>query len=189
MGPAFEEVVAALADQGLHPAGPPFCRYSMGSDGMDDQGRAAVFVLAAGFPCSAPAAAAGRAEPMQLPGGSAVVAVHVGAYPELGEAYAAVAQYMGEHDLEPAGDPWESYLDGPEVEVHRTFPHQPVPRFRSPCSSCSAGSAWRAGRTLAARWAVSARSEGRQTRPEAGRRPPRSAWCWLVLAVGLVEVH
>ncbi len=125
VGPAFEEVLAALGAQGLHPAGPPFCRYTMGDGGMDEQGQATVFVLAAGFPCSAAVEASGRVEPMVLPAGTAVVTLHVGAYEELGETYAAAAQHMAEHGLEPDGDPWESYLDGPEVEVHRTLVTSP----------------------------------------------------------------
>ncbi len=126
VGAAYEEVMAALGEQGLGPAGPPLCRYLMGAEGMDEQGQAAMFTLAAGFPTSGSVAATGRVEAMTLPAGSAVVAVHVGAWTDLGQAYAAVAQWMAERDLEPSGDPWESYLDGPEVEVHRTM-------LTSPC--------------------------------------------------------
>jgi effector-binding domain-containing protein len=46
--------------------------------------------------------------------------VHVGQWPELGEAYAEVARWMAEHGVVSAGDPWETYLDGPEAPVHRT---------------------------------------------------------------------
>jgi effector-binding domain-containing protein len=120
VGPAYEEVLTVLGVQGLHPVGPPICCYARGDDGMDEQGRADVFRLAAGFPTGAPVEATGRVEPMVLPGGTAVVAIHLGYYQELGEAYAAVAQHMVDHGLEPAGDTWETYLDGPEVEVHRT---------------------------------------------------------------------
>jgi effector-binding domain-containing protein len=127
VGEAFGEVMAALGRQGLSPAGPPFVRYATGGeDGMDSSGMAMVFGVTAGFPCAGPAAADGRVVPVTLQGGSAVVATHVGAWPEMGEAYGAVAAYMSEHGLVAAGDAWETYLDGPEVEVHRTI-------LRAPC--------------------------------------------------------
>lgn len=126
VGAAYGDVMTALGEQGLAPAGPPLCRYLMGAEGMDEQGQAAMFTLAAGFPTDGPVAASGRVEAMTLPAGSAVVALHVGAWTDLGQAYSAVAQWMADHDLEPAGDPWEAYLDGPEVEEHRTM-------LTSPC--------------------------------------------------------
>lgn len=126
VGEAYGAVMAALTAQGLAPVGPPFCRYAMGGDeGMDASGQAAVFGVTAGFPCSGPAAESGGVVPLTLPGGSAVVATHVGAWTELGEAYAAVAAWMSDHGLEAAGDPWETYLDGPEVPEHRTLLHAP----------------------------------------------------------------
>jgi effector-binding domain-containing protein len=128
VGPAYEEVAAALGRAGLGPSGPPFCRYAMGgSDGMDRQGHAPVFVLAAGFPATGPLPATGRVVAVRLAGGSAVVALHVGAYDELGEASRAVESWMSEHGLEPAGDPWETYLDGPDASPHRT-------RLTCPCA-------------------------------------------------------
>jgi effector-binding domain-containing protein len=95
--------------------------YTLGADGMDDSGAAEVFTLAAGFPCAASFAGSGTVEAATLPEGDAVVAVHVGAWQELGEAYAAVEAFFAEHGLTRAGDPWESYLDGPEADPHRTI--------------------------------------------------------------------
>lgn len=127
VGEAYGAVLGALGEQGLAPAGPPFVRYATdGADGMDSSGQAHVFGVTAGFPCSAAASAAGDVIPITLQGGPAVVADHVGPWTDLGAAYAAVADYMGEHGLVAAGDPWETYLDGPEVEVHRTV-------LRAPC--------------------------------------------------------
>lgn len=126
VGEAFGEVMAALGRQGLAPAGPPFVRYAMGGDdGMDAGGQAAEFGVTAGFPCTAPVAAEGRVVPVTLRGGSAVVALHVGPWTGLGEAYAAVAAWMEEQGLTADGDPWETYLDGPEVVEHRTVLHSP----------------------------------------------------------------
>ncbi len=127
VGEAYGAVMAALSAQGLAPAGPPFVRYATGgADGMDASGHAYVFGVTAGFPCSGPAAEDGSVVPVTLQGGSAVVAVHVGAWTDMGAAYGAVAEFMAEHGLEAAGDAWETYLDGPEVEVHRTV-------LRAPC--------------------------------------------------------
>lgn len=129
VGEAYGEVMAALDRQGLFPVGPPFVRYATeGVDGMDESGGATVFGVTAGFPCSAPAAADGRVQPVTLQGGSAVVAVHVGAWTDMGAVYSAVAEHMAAHGLQRAGDPWETYLDGPEAEVHRTV-------LRAPCRS------------------------------------------------------
>jgi effector-binding domain-containing protein len=114
VGQAYAEVGQALTAQGLFPAGPPFVRYAREGMGPDE------FDLAAGFPCTRAATAAGRVEPMELPGGDAVVATHVGPWDELGDAYRAVEDWMTEHGLVAADDPWETYLDGPEAPVHRT---------------------------------------------------------------------
>jgi effector-binding domain-containing protein len=118
VGQAYGEVAAALAAQGMAPMGPPFVRY--GREAMTSDGQSDEFSLAAGFPCTGPVAAAGRVEPMELPGGDAVVAVHVGQWDQLGEAYREVDVWMTEHELVAADDPWETYLDGPEAAVHRT---------------------------------------------------------------------
>ena len=52
--------------------------------------------------------------------GPAVVVVHVGQWHEMGEAYAAAQEWMAEHGVVNAGDPWETYFDGPEAPVHST---------------------------------------------------------------------
>jgi effector-binding domain-containing protein len=127
VGEAYGAVLAALGRQGLAPVGPPFVRYATGGEeGMDASGHAYVFGVTAGFPCGAAASADGDVVPVVLQGGSAVVAVHVGAWTDMGAVYGAVAAYMAEHGLEAAGDAWETYLDGPEVEEHRTI-------LRAPC--------------------------------------------------------
>lgn len=112
VGQAFGEVLEALGAQGLHPTGPPFCRYRM----LDDS-----FEAAAGFPASGPVVPAGRVEPAVLPGGRVATTLHVGAYDELGHAYEQLMAWVAAEGLTPAGDSWESYLDGPEVPEPRTL--------------------------------------------------------------------
>lgn len=118
VGAAYGEVVTALGARGLGPAGAPVIRYSL--EAMASGGQAEVFVLEAGFPCDPGFVGDSRVEVATLPEGDAVVAVHVGQWQELGEAYAAVEAHLAEHGLERSGDPWETYLDGPEVDPHRT---------------------------------------------------------------------
>ncbi len=82
VGAAYGEVVAVLGAQEAGPTGPPIIIYALGAEGMDESGHAMVFSLAAGFPCAATFTASGRVEAATLPAGDAVVAVHVGAWPE-----------------------------------------------------------------------------------------------------------
>jgi effector-binding domain-containing protein len=121
VGSAYAEVLGTLGAYGLGPVGPPVVRYHQGAGGMDESGQAEVFALEAGFPCPPGFAGTASVEVATLPEGTAVVAVHVGAWTELGEAYAAVEAYLADNGLARAGDPWETYTDGPDVEVHRTI--------------------------------------------------------------------
>lgn len=119
VGAAYGDVVAALGAQGVGPVGAPVIRYALGA--MDTSGAEQVFALEAGFPCPAGFEGSDQVERVELPGGDAVVAVHVGQWQELGEAYGTVEAFFAEHALERAGDPWETYLDGPEADPHRTI--------------------------------------------------------------------
>ena len=121
VGAAYGEVVAALGAAEAGPTGPPLIIYALGADGMDESGHAMVFTLAAGFPCAATFTGSDRVKVATLPAGDAIVAVQVGQWQELGEAYAAVEAYFAEHGLSRAGDPWETYLDGPDADPHRTI--------------------------------------------------------------------
>lgn len=121
LGDAFTEVLKVLEEQHLAPAGPPFGIYRMVEVGFD---------VAAGFPCTADVTAAGRVEPVTLPGGPAATTMHVGAYDGIAAAYAAVTDWLAGSGYVPSWDPWESYLDDPDVAEPRTvicFPCQLVP--------------------------------------------------------------
>lgn len=112
IGGAFGEVVAALDAQQFVPSGPPFGRYRIVDDGFD---------VEAGFPTSSTVAATGRVEPTVLPGGPVATTMHVGSYDEVSAAYAAVQEWVGSSGYVVAGDPWECYLDGPDVPEPRTL--------------------------------------------------------------------
>jgi effector-binding domain-containing protein len=111
IGAAFGEVLAVIGAQHLIPAGPPFGRYRIVEGGFD---------VEAGFPTSGPATAAGRVEPTVLPGGAVATTLHVGSYDDVAAAYRAVTDWIEASGYVVTGDPWESYLDGPEVAEPRT---------------------------------------------------------------------
>ena len=111
LGGAFGEVAAALGAQQLAPAGHPFGRYRLVDGGFD---------VEAGFPSSAPVSAVGRVEPTVLPGGAVATTMHVGSYDGVAAAYQAVTDWVEASGYVVAGDPWECYLDGPEVAEPRT---------------------------------------------------------------------
>lgn len=116
VGEAFGLVMAALGPQHAFPIGPPFAKYRMLGD---------AFEVAAGFPVAAPITAAGRVVPLDLPGGTVATTTHVGTYDAVAQAYDAIMHWLPGQLLVPAGDPWEVYLDGPDVEQPRTIVHVP----------------------------------------------------------------
>jgi effector-binding domain-containing protein len=120
LGAAFGEVIALLADQHLTPAGPPFARWRPTGETFD---------VEAGFPSSGPVTPEGRVEAAGLPGGTVAKVMHRGDYGAVGAAYEAVAEWLGANGYASAGEPWECYLDGPEVAEPRTlvyFPCRPA---------------------------------------------------------------
>jgi hypothetical protein len=110
MGPAMREVMAAVAAQGVGPAGPVFSHHFR----MDPD----VFDFEVGVPVTAPVSPAGRVQPGQLP------AVRVSAtWGELGAWIAA-------NGHTPASKLWECYITGPESSADpaglRTELNQPL---------------------------------------------------------------
>lgn len=112
LGPAFGEVMAAVGTQHAQVAGPPFGRYRPTDDGGWD--------IEAGFPVTAAISEQGRVHLAYLPGGRAARTLHVGEYQALGAAYEAVTKWLIDNGFVAAGEPWECYLDGPEVASPRT---------------------------------------------------------------------
>lgn len=108
---AFGEVMAAIGRQGIAIAGMPFGRFEPVGE---------VFRAEVGFPTERPIDDTGGVRGIELPGGPAIATLHAGAYDSVGGAYEALHAYLGANRLVPAGGPWESYLDGPEVAVPRT---------------------------------------------------------------------
>ena len=118
LGEAFGAVMGQLAAQGVHPAGAPFARYALIPAG---------FVIEAGFPCSPGVTSADpQVRVVELPGGELATCLHVGAFGQIAGAYQALEQWMRDEGREPAGQPWEEYLDGPEVALPRTVVRWPI---------------------------------------------------------------
>lgn len=111
LGEAFGEVMTALGQQGVTPAGPPFGRFTPGEDG---------FQVEAGFPVDSPVTGTGRVTADELPGGPAAYTVHTGGYDTVAEAHEATMDWISDNGFVVSGEAWESYLDGPDVPRPRT---------------------------------------------------------------------
>lgn len=112
VGAAFGEVAALLEKEHGDVAGPPFARYHRTPDGFD---------VEAGFPAAGPFTPEGRVEIDELPGGPTATVLYQGPYEKMAPTYGALLEWFSAHGSEPGGDPWESYLDGPDVPEPRTL--------------------------------------------------------------------
>ncbi len=108
---AFDSVLGALARAAIPVDGKPFARYDRVDGG---------FRIEAGFPCPADLDLDGDVHTITLPGGTAAVTTHVGAYSDVAAAYQAIEAWLSSSGHRPTGAPWETYLDGPEVPEPRT---------------------------------------------------------------------
>ncbi len=106
MGPGLAEVKAAVAAQGLTPAGPWFTHHLR----MDP----AVFDFEIGVPVDRPIAAAGRVQPGQLPATRVARTVFRGTYEGLPAAWQAFEAWIAANGYTSAPDLWEIYALGPE---------------------------------------------------------------------------
>ncbi len=111
LGGAFGEVAEVLGGAGDEPAGMPVARYRVTADGFDAE---------AGFPVRHPVTPIGRVESSVLAGGSVARVMHRGAYADVRAAYEAALRWIDANGMQTAGDPWESYLDEPDVAEPRT---------------------------------------------------------------------
>ncbi|WP_456825602.1 GyrI-like domain-containing protein [Cellulomonas sp. P5_E12] len=111
---AYGLVVQEVTAAGLAITGPAFGWYlDMPTDSVD---------LAAGFGVSAEAVGAlgGGVEVVEVPGGPAAVAVHVGTYDGLPDAWAELRTWFSEQAARMRGDFLEVYVSDPsEVEPNQ----------------------------------------------------------------------
>ncbi len=103
---AIHEILDALADQGITPAGPPFARHLR----HDPE----VFDFEVGFPVEHPVRSRGRVNGGELPAARVVRTVHHGAYTGLPEAWRAFEDEVRRSGLDVVDEFRERYLVGPE---------------------------------------------------------------------------
>ena len=106
LGPAWGQIMAYAGKAGEAPTGPPFVAYhDMDMQNLD---------LEIGLPFAQALDGEGDVRPASLPAGTAVETVHVGPYDHIGDAYEALQAWLQEHGREPAGAPYEHYLNDPD---------------------------------------------------------------------------
>ena len=106
MGPGIAELMAAVAAQGIAPAGPWFTHHlRMDPDSFDFE---------IGVPVTAPVAAVGRVKAGQLPAAKVARTVFHGAYEGLGAAWGQFDAWIAAKGHTAGPDLWECYVAGPE---------------------------------------------------------------------------
>ena len=105
---AFTTAASAVETAGVEIVGPPF--------GFYPEMPTETVVVEAGFPVSGVIETIGEAHHLELPGGRAVVALHIGPFETMGKTYSDLEAWMAEHDLDPATGMWECYLSDPVTE-------------------------------------------------------------------------
>ncbi len=106
MGPAYGELMAAVAAQGIAPAGPWFSHHlRMVPD---------IFDFEVGVPVKSPISAAGRVTPGRLPAVKVARTVYHGGYEGLGTAWGEFEAWIAAAGHTAAPELWECYVKGPE---------------------------------------------------------------------------
>lgn len=105
MGPAINELMAAIAAQGITPAGAVFAHHLKMEPG--------IFDFEVSVPVSAPIAPAGRVKPSTWPAMKVARTVYTGPYEGLPQAWSEFMEWIESNGHAYADDLWEAYLDGP----------------------------------------------------------------------------
>ena len=105
-GPAVQELMSTLADQGVKPVGAVFAHHLRMPPDMFD------FEL--GVEVAAPVKAAGRVTPGELPAAKVARTVYHGPYQGLPGAWGEFVTWMKANGHELAEDLWEVYQVGPQ---------------------------------------------------------------------------
>ena len=106
MMPAIQELMGAVAAQGIAPAGPLFSHHFR----MDPE----VFDFEVGVPVDTAVSAVGRVQPGTLPGRTVARTVYSGPYEELGAAWGEFSEWIQAEGHKTSPDLWECYVSGPE---------------------------------------------------------------------------
>lgn len=106
MDPAIQEIIKALADQGMQPAGPMFSyHYRRPSDTFDFE---------VGFPVAKAITESGRVVNSKLPAVKVARALYRGPYEGLSEAWSALQRWVRDEKLPETGRFFERYLTNPD---------------------------------------------------------------------------
>lgn len=106
MGPGIGELMAAVAAQGIAPAGPVFSHHFR----MDPD----IFDFEIGVPVTKPVSPAGRVKPGHLPATTVARTIYHGPYEDLGAAWGEFGAWITANGHTPGPDLWECYAAGPE---------------------------------------------------------------------------
>ena len=106
MGPAIEEIVAALKDQGVKPTGPLFTFHW--------KRPIETFDFEVGFPINEQIKPVGRVSMSQLPATKVVRTIYHGDYEGLAAAWGQFCEWIEIEKLNVQESLWETYLVGPE---------------------------------------------------------------------------
>ena len=110
MGPAINEVLAAIAAQGAAPAGPIFSyHFRRPTDTFDFE---------VGVPVTTRIVATGRVYQSQLPAVKTARTMYRGPYEGLGSAWGEFMEWIDTKGHKQAQDLWECYISGPESSPH-----------------------------------------------------------------------
>lgn len=106
IGPAFGLLGAYMGQSGAQPVGAPYLGYyNMDMQNLD---------IEIGFPLAAPLPGHETMQPGSLPAGEYGVALHRGAYANLGDAYAALNGFLAAQGRQPTGVVYEVYYNAPD---------------------------------------------------------------------------
>ena len=105
MGAGIQEVLAAIAEQGLQPTGPLFTHHSRIDSTLFD------FEIV--VPISESIKPVGRVKPGEFRARTAARAIYRGPYEGLAKAWEEFKTWIADHEHFPASDIWETYLTGP----------------------------------------------------------------------------
>lgn len=119
LGQAFPALFSTLGAAGVNPVGPPLARYHVAEDTFD---------VTAGVPFRGSLAVEPPMVVEVVAPCTLATTLHVGPYDRLPEAFHAVIEWTQANGCTIVADPWESYLDGPDVAQPRTKVCFPVVR-------------------------------------------------------------
>ena len=106
MGPAFSELMAALAAQGIAATGAWFSHHYR----IDPK----TFDFEVGVSIASPVAPVGRVTAGKLPAAKVAQTVYHGGYEGLGGGWGEFEKWIAAEGLSPAPNFWERYVAGPE---------------------------------------------------------------------------